>query len=269
MPETLRVRIEDGVAWVTLDHPPTNLFDLPLMVELDQLSRDLEADDTVRVVVVDSADPDIWIAHADVELILRIPPEPAPGDELGFFHAMVDRFRTMPKATIALIEGVARGGGSELALSMDMRFGTYGKTVLGQPESLLGILPGGSGTQRLPRLVGRGRALEVVLGGADVDAKTAEYWGWLNRAFAPGVARPYVEELAARIASVPADVIALAKQAVDAALPPVEPGLLTEARLFHVLAMSDEGRRRMQAYVDAGGQSRDGELSGGRSFLIP
>src|SRR5687768_17949600 len=99
MPESLRVRIEDGVAWVTLDHPPTNLFDLPLMVELDQLSRDLEADETVRVVVIDSADPDIWIAHADVELILRIPPEPAPGDELGFFHAMVDRFRTMPKAT--------------------------------------------------------------------------------------------------------------------------------------------------------------------------
>jgi len=269
MTETLRVDIADGVAWVTLDHPPTNLFDLPLMVELDQLSRDLEDDPSVRVVVIDSADPDIWIAHADVELILRIPPEPAPGDDLGFFHAMVDRFRTMPKATIALIEGVARGGGSELALSMDMRFGVYGKTVLGQPESLLGILPGGSGTQRLPRLVGRGRALEIVLGGGDVDAATAEAWGWLNRAFPPGEARPYVEALAARIASVPPDVIALSKQAVDAALPPVEAGLLTEARLFHVLAMSDEGRRRMQAFMDRGGQARAAELSGGESFVIP
>jgi enoyl-CoA hydratase/carnithine racemase len=182
---------------------------------------------------------------------------------------MVDRFRTMPKATIALIEGVARGGGSELALSLDMRFGTYGKTVLGQPESLLGILPGGSGTQRLPRLVGRGRALEVVLGGADVDAKTAEYWGWLNRAFPPGGARAHVEAMAARIASVPPDVIALCKQSVDAALGPVEDGLLTEARLFHVLALSEEGRRRMQAFVDAGGQSREAELSGGSSFVIP
>src|SRR3954454_20010642 len=123
--DALRVRIDpDGVAWVTIHHPPINLFDLTLMVSLDQVSRDLEADDDVRVVVIDSADPDFWIAHADVELILRIPEEPGPGEELGFFHAMVDRFRTMPKATIALIEGIARGGGSELALSMDMRFGT-------------------------------------------------------------------------------------------------------------------------------------------------
>jgi enoyl-CoA hydratase/carnithine racemase len=260
-----RLRIEDGVAWVTLDHPPTNLFDLALMVELDQVSRDLEADDAVRVVVVDSADPDIWIAHADVELILRIPDNPPDGDELGFFHAMVDRFRTMPKATIALVEGIARGGGCELASSMDMRFGTIGTTVVGQPESLVGILPGGSGTQRWPRLVGRGRAMEVVLGGADLDAETAERWGWLNRAFPPGEARPHVEALAARIASVPAEVIALSKRCVDAALGPVEPGLLLEAQLFHVLAMSDEGRRRMQAFLDGGGQAREAEL-GGRNF---
>lgn len=268
MPDLVRVRIDGGVAWVTLDNPPVNLFDLALMVELDQVSRDLEADDDVRVVVVDSADPDIWIAHADVGLILQIPAEPEPGEEVGFFHAMVDRFRTMPKATIALIEGVTRGGGCELASSMDMRFGTYGRTVVGQPESLLGILPGGSGTQRWPRLVGRGRAMEVVLGGGDVDAKTAEYWGWLNRAFAPGDARPFVEDLAARIASVPAEVIALTKQCVDASLGEVESGLITEARLFHVLAMSDEGRRRMQAFVDNGGQTRDAELSGGRNFAL-
>lgn len=269
MPDALRVRVDDGVAWVTLDNPPVNLFDLALMVELDQTSRDLETDDEVRVVVIDSADPEFWIAHADVELILRIPDDAPSGDSLGFFHAMVDRFRTMPKATIALIDGIARGGGSELALSMDMRFGTYGKTVLGQPESLLGILPGGSGTQRLPRLIGRGRALEVVLGGGDIDAETAERWGWLNRAFPPGEARPYVEALAARIASVPAEVIALSKRCVDAALGPVEDGLTLEAQLFHVLAMSEEGRRRMQAFLDAGGQSRDSELSGGRNFPLP
>lgn len=266
--DALRLRVDDGVAWVTLDHPPTNLFDLPLMVELDQLSRDLEADDAVRVVVIDSADPDIWIAHADVELILRIPDNPPDGEELGFFHAMVDRFRTMPKATIGLIEGIARGGGCELASSLDMRFGTYGKTVVAQPESLVGILPGGSGTQRWPRLVGRGRALEVALGGGDIDAKTAEYWGWLNRAFAPGEARPFVERLAARIASVPPDVIALTKRCVDAALGPVAPGLLLEAQLFHVVAMSEEGRRRMQAFLDGGGQDRDAEL-GGTNFLVP
>lgn len=259
----LTTRIEDGVAWVTIEHPPTNLFDLELMMAFDAASRSLADDADVRVVVVDSADPDIWIAHADVSLILQIPAEPGPGEDLGFFHAMVDRWRTMPKATIALVEGIARGGGSELALSMDMRFGVIGRTVLGQPESLLGILPGGSGTQRLPRLVGRGRALEVVLGGADVDAETAAAWGWLNRAFASATdARSHVRELARRIASVPAGVIESTKLAVDAALPPVEPGLVTEAALFHALAQGDEGRRRMRAFVDGGGQSRASELAG-------
>jgi len=260
----LRVRIEGRVAWVTIDHPPTNLFDLELMQSFDAAARSLAADDEVRCVVVESADPEIWIAHADVGLILQIPPTPGPSStELGFFHAMVDRFRTMPKATIALIDGIARGGGSELALSMDMRFGVLGRTVLGQPESLLGILPGGSGTQRLPRLVGRARALEVCLGGGDVDAATAWSWGWLNRAFpTPDEARAYVGHLADRIASVPAEVVASIKSAVDAALAPVESGLLAEARLFHDVAMAPEGRRRMQAFLDRDGQSRDAELRG-------
>jgi enoyl-CoA hydratase/carnithine racemase len=110
--------------------------------------------------------------------------------------------------------------------------------------------------------------MEVVLGGADVDAETAERWGWLNRAFPPGDARPFVESLARRIASVPADVIARTKQAVDAALPAAEPGLVAEARLFHVLAQSDEGKRRMQAFVAAGGQSRASELRPGGGFVV-
>lgn len=256
--------VDAGVARVTIDHPPVNLLDLELMLAFDEVGRSLEADDDVRVVVVDSADPDIWIAHADVGLILQMRADrPPAGDRLGFFHAMVDRFRTMPKATIAVIDGVARGGGSELALSMDMRFGAVGRTVLGQPEVLVGILPGGSGTQRLPRLVGRGRALEAILGGGDVDAVTAEAWGWLNRALPPEELRSFVDELAARIASVPAEAIARSKAAVDHGLGPVEPGLLEEERLFHGLAVSDDARRRMQAFLDRGGQSRDVETGGG------
>lgn len=266
MPDALRVRIDDGVAWVTIDNPPVNLFDLPLMVELDQVSRDLEADDGVRVVVVDSADPEIWIAHADVSLILQMPDEDPDPDRLGFFHALGDRFRTMPKATIALIEGVARGGGAEFALAFDMRFGAAGKTVLGFPETLIGIMPGGGGTQRLPRLVGRARALEVILGGLDVDAETAERWGWLNRALPPDEVRPHVEALAARIASTPALALAVAKESVDTGMAPVEAGLIREAQLFRTLGWSPEGRRRMQAFVDAGGQSREAELSGGANF---
>src|SRR2546426_2435945 len=106
--DCLKVRVERGVAFVTIDHPPINLFDLPLMQEIDRIGRELEADGAVRVVVFDSADPEFFIAHADVGLIQRLPTTPPPKPtSLGFFHAMVDRFRTMPKATIAKIEGRA------------------------------------------------------------------------------------------------------------------------------------------------------------------
>src|SRR5437773_829295 len=114
----LRVRLDRGVAFVTIDHPPINLLDLALMRELDAIGKELEVDDAVRVVVFDSADPDFFIAHADVALIERLPTDVPKPTKLGFFHAMVERFRTMPKATIGKIEGRARGGGSELLLSL-------------------------------------------------------------------------------------------------------------------------------------------------------
>src|SRR4051794_18343994 len=211
--EALRVAAADGVARVTIDHPPINLFDLALMLELDRFGREVEADDDVRAVVVDSANPEFFIAHADVELILRIPRErrDGPGDELGFFHTLVDRFRTMPKATIAVVEGRVRGGGSEFVSSCDMRFAALDRALFGQPEVALGIIPGGSGTQRLPRLVGRARALEIALGCDDIDAATAEQWGWVNRALPSDELRPFVDALAARIASFPAGAIAAAK----------------------------------------------------------
>jgi len=161
----LRIQIEGGIAFATIDHPPINLLDGTLIVELDRFGREVEADPDVRVVVIDSANPEFFIAHADVNLILRLPREPQPPPtELPLCHAMADRFRTMPKATIAVIEGRARGGGSEFALAMDMRFAARGKAVLAQPEVGVGIIPGGGGTQRLTHLVGRARALEIILG---------------------------------------------------------------------------------------------------------
>jgi enoyl-CoA hydratase/carnithine racemase len=258
----LRVRSAGGVARVTLDHPPLNLLDLELMMELDRVGRELEADDGVKVVVLDSADPEFFVAHADVELILRLVPGAAEhANELNFFHAMVDRFRTMPKATIAKIEGIARGGGSELALSFDMRFAALGKTVLAQPEVALGILPGGGGTQRLPRLIGRARTLEVVLGCEDVPADVAERWGYVNRALPPDELEPFVERLAARIASFPAAAIRLAKAWVDAGEPPAVPGLLDEARFFERTLATPDARERMRAFLALGGQTREVESS--------
>ena len=262
--QCLRVEARDGVAWVTIDHPPINLFDMALIQEMLRVGEELERDPAVRVVVFQSADPEFFVAHADVELIQTLPTTPPPKPtKLGFFHAMVDRMRTMPKATIAMIEGIARGGGSEFVLSCDMRFGALGKCVLAQPEVALGIIPGGSGTQRLPRLVGRARALEIILGCDDVPADLAERWGYLNRALPPEALRPFVERLARRIASFPAEAIALAKRAVNAADPGVVDGLLEEAHCFDLSVATDAARQRMAAFMAGGGQTRELERAVG------
>jgi enoyl-CoA hydratase/carnithine racemase len=257
----LRIRVERGVAFATIDHPPINLFDAALIVDLDRFGREVEADSEVRVVVIDSADPELFIAHADVNLILQLPREPQSAPtELSVFQAMVDRFRTMPKVTIAVIEGRARGGGSELVLAMDMRFAARGKALLAQPEVAVGIIPGGGGTQRLPRLVGRARALEIVLGCNDIDADLAERWGYVNRALAEDELRPFVDALARRIASFPAEAIAHAKAAVTAAEPDVVPGLLDEAHLFGQTLAAKETITRMERFLELGGQTREFEL---------
>jgi enoyl-CoA hydratase/carnithine racemase len=256
------LEVEEGVATLSLAHPPINLLDAALIGELDRVGRELEADPTVRVVVIRSEDPDFFIAHADVELILKLP-APAPDaprtERPSAFHAMVDRFRSMPKATIAVIEGICRGGGSELALSLDMRFAALGKAVLAQPEVAVGILPGGGGTQRLPRLCGRGRALEIVLGGEDFPAELAERYGWVNRALPPEEVRPFVDRLARRIASFPAEAIARTKAALIAGEPSWESGLAEEAHQFERTLANPEARARMQAFLDHGGQTREVE----------
>lgn len=259
--DCLRVDCEAGVATVTLDHPPINLLDLPLLIELDRLARALEADETLRVVIFRSANPEFFIAHADVSLILEMPQGAAPKDELPFFHEMVERFRHLPMASIAMLEGRARGGGSEFLLSLDMRFGALGRAIVGQPEVALGILPGGSGTQRLPRLMGRGRALEAILGCGDFDADLAERYGWLDRALPADELEGFVETLARRIASFPKEAIALAKRAVDADDDAVRAGLLAETRCFDETLGVDEARRRMARFLDVGGQTREGELA--------
>ena len=141
-----------------------------------------------------------------------------------------------------------------------MRFGALGKTVINQMEVPIGILPGGTGTQRLPRLVGRGRAMEIVLGGVDVDAKTAAEWGYLNRALPPEELRPYVNELALRIAGFPPTAVALAKEAVNNAdTMPLNEGLLEERYLFQRLLRTDEAEPAMRSFLEVGGQTREAE----------
>lgn len=258
----VRVECDGGVALATIDNPPINLMTLALYGELAQLAREIEADPAVRVLVLRSANPEFFIAHFDVEAILQFPTdrEPRREETLNEFHRMCEGYRTMPKATIAQIEGRVGGGGSELSASCDMRFGVIGKTVVNQMEVPLGILPGGTGTQRLPRLLGRGRALQVILAGDDLDSETAERWGYLNRALPADEIGPYVERLARRIASFPAEAVALAKASVVAAERGVEEGLREEAFLFQQTVRTASAQDNMRRFLKIGGQTREGEL---------
>ena len=163
-------------------------------------------------------------------------------------------------ATIAVIEGRIGGGGSELALSCDMRFAALGRAVFNQPEVALGILPGGSGTVRLPRLIGRSRALESILGCDDIDALTAERWGWVNRALPPDELWPFVQRLAHRISGFPPHAVAAAKAAVLRAERDVVPDLLQEAAAFSATLGEPATRAALAAFMAAGGQTPAGEL---------
>lgn len=259
--ELIRIVAEGGICRATIDNPPINLLDMSLANEIVRLTAEVAADDDVRVLVVDSADPEFFIAHADVGMILGLPTDDTGlHDELSFFHAVMENFRTMPKATIAVIEGICRGGGSEWVAVFDMRYAAVGKAVFGQPEVAMGIIPGGGGTQRMPRLIGRGRALEVILGGRDFDAATAEAWGFVDRALPAEELRRFVDKLAARIASAPLGAISAAKRAVDASLyggtGALVTGLRVEDQLFRQTLAQPEARARLRAVIDAGAQTR-------------
>jgi enoyl-CoA hydratase/carnithine racemase len=144
---------------------------------------------------------------------------------------------------------------------MDMRFAAIGRTLLAQPEVAIGIIPGGGGTQRLGRFLGRARALEAVLGCDDFDAETAERYGWIDRALPPDELQPFVDRLARRIASFPAPAVRLAKRAVDAATPDWRPGLLAEAKAWNEVLTDPGLDARFDAALAAGAQTRAGELS--------
>ena len=268
--QTLKVQRDGHILNVVIDNPPVNVMTMELYMDLLNFSAEAEKDESVKVIVLDSADPDFFIAHFDVEVLLALPVDgPAEREsEPNLFHQMCERMRTMPKATIVKLAGRVGGGGSEFSASCDMRFGITGKTRVNQMEVALGILPGGTGTQRLPRLVGRGRAMEIVLGSDDIDAETAEKWGYLNRVFeSREELDKFVDRLAARIAAWPAEAIALAKQSVNNAELPLAEGLVEEAYLFQQTLRTDDARKSMQRAMELGAQTREGELMIGELCL--
>ncbi len=249
---------DNGVGWVVIDHPPKQLVDGELIGGLFGLLNAVEADDRVGVLVFESADPDFFLMHGDVEQILAMEASPEVPTEPNMAAVTFDRCRTIGVATIGMIDGVARGGGSEFLLSLDMRFAGP-RTMLGQPEVAMGIIPGASGTQRLARLVGRSRALEIVLSGNDVTAEEAEAIGYVNRVLPSDQLRAHTAQVARRIAASPRLSIAKAKQAVDAALGPVEPGLLAETQAMMACSATGQHEPLMRRFLDAGGQTREVE----------
>jgi enoyl-CoA hydratase/carnithine racemase len=229
--------------------------------EFDKLGKELEADDGVRVVVLQSALPDFFIAHSGLSRVAAAAKTVSHTRSFRLTQTIGERFRNMPKVTIAKVEGRARGGGSEIALAMDMCFAAAGKAIFSQPEVAIGLIPGGGATQRLPRLVGRGRALEVLLGCNDFSAELAERYGYINRALPADELTPFVEDLARRIASFPAHAVAHAKAAVDGgAFASIAEGLLVEARESDLSVASEVTQARVREALKAGAETYQGEL---------
>ena len=256
-----QLAFDSGIAFVTINHPPINLLDDVLSQEFDDLGRDLEADESVRVVVVQSALPDFFIAHSGLGRVGAASKTVSCTRSFRLTQLIGERFRNMPKVTIAKVEGRARGGGNEIALAMDMCFAAIGRAIFGQPEVAVGLVPGGGSTQRLPRLMGRGRALELLLGCNDFSAVLAESYGFINRALPANELTPFVEKLARRIASFPAHTIAHAKAAVDkGAFASIAEGLLVEAQESNLSVASEVTQARVAEALKMGAETYEGEL---------
>src|ERR1700753_271506 len=198
--ETLKVHREGAVLFVDLTAPPMNLLGPELIGDLVTLIQRAEADDRLQVLVFRSADPDYFISHVDVT---RIKENREAAAKLGGDASLRQLFRHLSASrlvTIAQIEGRVRGAGSEFVLACDMRFAARESAVFSQPEPAFGQLPGGGAVQHLVRLMGRARALEVMLSAQDYDAELAERYGWINRALPAAALDGFVRSLAQRIA---------------------------------------------------------------------
>ena len=263
----LHVTRDGAVATVTLDNPPINTLDKALTADLFQVARAAKDDRDLRVIILESANPEFFSAHADINWMFDPGELMALADDEGDPHLnplqqLHERFRALPQTTIAKLRGRLRAGGAELAMAADMRFAASGQTWLAQSETRMGIFPGGGGTQYLTRLLGRARALEVVLGAELYDTDLAERYGWINRAVAPDELDAFVDRLAHRIAALPPGLAEAATQAVDAAEAsgPV-PNLVEEAQAHAKVYPAPQAViDRVRRAVAAGAQTRDGEL---------
>ena len=259
--KTLIVRKEGAVLFAEIAAPPMNLLGPDLVRDLVSLIQRAEADQTLQVLVFKSTDPDYFISHVDVTRIKEYRAEAAKltGEAslaLLFRHLSASRL-----VTIAQIEGRVRAAGSEFILACDMRFAARESAIFAQPEPGLGTNPGAGGIQHLVRLLGRARALEVMLSAEDYGAEMAERYGWINRALPADALGDFVRSLAHRIAGFPAAGRVAVKERVNAiALAPVE-DFRRDSDLFAESVSNPEAQERIQAAFKRGFQTRNAEMN--------
>jgi enoyl-CoA hydratase/carnithine racemase len=259
--ETLNVTQKDGVVFVEIAAPPMNLLGPELVRDLVTLIQRAEADAGVQVLVFKSADPDYFISHVDLTKVAEYRAEAAKLTGEASIALLFRYLSASRLVTIAQIEGRVRAGGSEFVLACDMRFAARESAIFGQFESAFGQLPGGGAAQHLTRLMGRARALEVMLSAEDYDAELAERYGWINRALPAEQLGDFVSSLAHRIARFPAAGHVVVKDRVNAiALAPVA-DFRRDSDLFAELVREPDAQRLIASGLDHGLQTRDGELA--------
>jgi enoyl-CoA hydratase/carnithine racemase len=264
--ETLNIRHEGGALFAEISAPPMNLLGPELVRDLVSLIQRAEADAAVQVLVFTSADPDYFISHVDLTRVTEYRAEAAKLTGEASIALLFRYLSASRLVTIAQIEGRVRAAGSEFVLACDMRFAARESAIFGQFEPAFGQLPGGGAAQHLTRLMGRGRALEVMLSAEDYDAGLAERYGWINRALPADELATFVSSLAQRIAGFPATAHAVVKDRVNAiALAPVQ-DFRRDSDLFGEGVRDPLAQRRIAAALAHGLQTRDGEMSLGRQL---
>jgi len=256
----VRVIEETSAYWrVLFDYPPFNIMDATIFAGLQDLLARMDSSPGLRVVVFESANPEFYLAHFDLTGKLGNITTAVGRSGLPILMDTFVRLTTSPVVSIAKIRGCVRGACSEFVLACDMRFASRENTLLGQPEVGVGVHPGGGGAERLPHLVGRGRALEIILGANDFDGDTAERYGYVNRSLPDAELDGFVNALARRVASFDRRAIAAAKNLVNQVSLPSADRLLDALNSFETSLTWSEAQQRIQALLERGLQ-RDGDF---------
>ncbi|MFI7708879.1 enoyl-CoA hydratase/isomerase family protein [Nonomuraea sp. NPDC049480] len=248
-----------GLLRYTFANPPINLFDPDLHDALRLLADRMHTDPELKVVVFDSADPDYFIAHLDVERLAEVPDIAGAALLADTWHDTVTRIAHAPVLTIASIRGRTRGIGSEFALACDMRFASTERALFAQPEVGFGVVPGGGAIDWLPRLLGRSRALEILTVGDDLDAVTAAQYGWINRAVPDTELDAFVDRAARRLAGFDKQALSSIKRLVNSRVSPPSPGELLQSFREILDAFSWPGAQPQFAAMNSLGWNRDGD----------